>query len=481
MVTWAWHHRPLWTPKCTVAPEQWLDEMRQDRHWGDHVSLFCMAQLLHRPMVVFKDLPGVPPLLLAPLDGAWGEPVFLLLDDDNPAAAHYTPLFPATRKRLRRKQPDAHAALVDVNILAPEVLLRKRHAALERPADGAQLCRRRHAPAVHKKPAAKPPRRAPTTNVHNLAPLVAGLAARGLSQAAIQGILLIAKDTVRKLLHSAKSHLHGEFLDKALQHHHAQLEITFLEKFVRDTFATWSRVGRSFGILALPLAQPAQPPRGSADWVWMTLASWLLCVSCGLRVPQTHWTHAWLTKPFLTECDFCISLKKAPLLKNLVPRQDLWPLLLQALSPSDWQELVLVVFKVDYRTKRGGRSPVVSRQKLTVTRGVWRKDLPHPASPAVTRALEYLLCNNKHYAHYYSRLVSVLQTPDHPRTIPTAELFLRMPGIEVAARPWLYPQDLRGKRVPHITICCCALQASLRLVASVFSLCRSPALHVSSP
>ena len=294
--------------------------------------------------------------------------------------------------------------------------------------------------ATLRKPASKAAPRPPTTDMKALAPVARGLADRGVSQTAIQGLLNVAKDTARKLLHTACTPLTGLSLDKALQERRSALEFAFLEKFFHEACQAWMQHAHAFGIVTAPLPQPQLPVCPSADCVWMTLASWLLCISCGLRISRMQWTHSWMTTPFLQECDFCKSLTKTPLLRSLVPRKAFWPQELVAFSPVEWQELALLVFKVDYRTCKGGRSPVVSRQKISVTRGVWRKDLPRLTSPRLESALAWLLANNKHYAFYYSKLRTLLAAEDISRTVPTAQLLLRMPGVEVAARPWLYPQ-----------------------------------------
>ena len=481
VVTWAFHNKPLWEGKCAVAADEWLRLMRQDKHWGDHVSLFCAAQLLARPLVIFKDLPGVPPLLVAPVDVPWGAPLFLLLDDVDPGAEHFSPLFPISRKRLRSKQPDLLGHLVDGEVHIPTTSSsRRRNALQERPPDGARLCRRRF-DATLRKPASKPAPRPPSTNMKALAPVARGLADRGVSQTAIQGLLNVAKDSARKLLHTACTPLTGLSLDKALQERRSALEFAFLEKFFHEACEAWMQHAHAFGIVTAPLPQPQLPVCPSADWVWMTLASWLLCISCGLRISRMQWTHSWMTTPFLHECDFCKSLTKTPLLRSLVPRKAFWPEELVALSPVEWQELALLDFKVDYRTCKGGRSPVVSRQKLSVTRGVWRKDLPRPTSPRLESALAWLLANNKHYEFYYSKLRTLLAAEDISRTVPTAQLLLRMPGVEVAARPWLYPQaaacrqhhptqtEQNKKKVPGF-----ALHASDSLAVSFLSFALPP-------
>ena len=203
VVTWAFHNKPLWEDKCAVGADEWLRLMHQDKHWGDHVSLFCAAQLLARPLVIFKDLPGVPPLLVAPVDVPWGAPLFLLLDDVDPGAEHFSPLFPISCKRLRSKQPDLLGHLVDSEVHTPTTSSsRRRNALQERPPDRARLCRRRF-DATLRKPASKAALRPPTTDKKALALVARGLAHRGLSQTAIQGLLNIAKDTARKLLHTA--------------------------------------------------------------------------------------------------------------------------------------------------------------------------------------------------------------------------------------------------------------------------------------
>ena len=116
-----------------------------------------------------------------------------------------------------------------------------------------------------------------------------------------------------------------------------------------------------------------------------------------------------------------------------------------AVSDDEWDSLVLIRLKVDFKTIKAGRSPVVSKQKLEVVRGVWVSTLPMAIhlSGAAASALRFLLRSHAAYRCYWEKLQKVLDK-SLPRTLPTAEFLLRMPGVEVALRPWLYPTDLPG-------------------------------------
>ena len=116
----------------------------------------------------------------------------------------------------------------------------------------------------------------------------------------------------------------------------------------------------------------------------------------------------------------------------------------QVVPAEDLLALGLVNLHLDFTTRRGGNASVTSRQKQTVIRASWKPSLPTEVlrSEAGRRAYEWLCSNNETYEFFVEKHKAVLQSQAAGEAhlwIPTAELLLGLPGLEVAARPWLYP------------------------------------------
>ena len=116
------------------------------------------------------------------------------------------------------------------------------------------------------------------------------------------------------------------------------------------------------------------------------------------------------------------------------------------LPASELPSLSLLDLKVDYVNFRGGRAPVTSKKKTSVVKAVWKnfdieENLP---SEACRRAFTFLCEHNHVYTAWlgnHRRLLEEHTNDDNQnlRYMKTAALLLNSPGIEVAARPWLYP------------------------------------------
>ena len=114
------------------------------------------------------------------------------------------------------------------------------------------------------------------------------------------------------------------------------------------------------------------------------------------------------------------------------------------LSKEELHNLAVVDIKVDFRSRRGGSAEVTSKQKKTVVRCRWRSTslMTLQRGDAAARAFQWLLNNNSTYSAYVARHHEMTLKKEQAcdwREIPTAELLLNSPGLEVAARPWLYP------------------------------------------
>ena len=126
-----------------------------------------------------------------------------------------------------------------------------------------------------------------------------------------------------------------------------------------------------------------------------------------------------------------------------------WDDFFTILPKEDAARLAPLDLKVDYITRRGGQACVTAKQKKSLVRAVWKpadvtEQLPTPAS---LRAFTFLMEHNDTYRSYVLRRRELLRANANSgnawRYVPTAQLLLQMPGIEVAARPWLYVKACR--------------------------------------
>ena len=102
----------------------------------------------------------------------------------------------------------------------------------------------------------------------------------------------------------------------------------------------------------------------------------------------------------------------------------------------------MISLRAEKRQVRGGDAPTWNWQKMGVVTAHWiRHDVSQGLTPKAAAAFEWLMRYNATYAKYveqHRRLTSAERGQDW-LVIKTAELLLNMPGVEVAARPWLYP------------------------------------------
>ena len=86
----------------------------------------------------------------------------------------------------------------------------------------------------------------------------------------------------------------------------------------------------------------------------------------------------------------------------------------------------------------------MAKKKKSVVRCFWWNEPQPPMAEDIELAWRWLLDHNCAYAAFWSehqRLLREHSGDDSQawRYFPTAELLVRRPSIEVAARPWLYP------------------------------------------
>ena len=242
---------------------------------------------------------------------------------------------------------------------------------------------------------------------------------------------------------------------------------------------------RRFGLLQQNALVPsALPPGHNSLGKWMQVPSWSFCPCCGLRSTEAPLAPGWrknvrlqVEKACKGGCDpspeqlDSVSpedqdvARTRRLMAYMVPQACHWNDLVEellgfasfhaaALLPQiDWSALAILDFKVDYTTRRGGRASITSKQKQSLVRGVWKHTDVETAFPGEgeRRAFAWLMTNNETYKkwvlHHKALLDAATPGDNSWRYIRTAELLLHSPGLEVAARPWLYPrQFLRRHR-----------------------------------
>ncbi|CAK0851570.1 unnamed protein product, partial [Prorocentrum cordatum] len=120
------------------------------------------------------------------------------------------------------------------------------------------------------------------------------------------------------------------------------------------------------------------------------------------------------------------------------------------LTEEEAASLPITDLQCDYTSVRGGRAPTACKKKTSVVRARWRArdvqaGLPTPRARA---AFAWLMEHSEAYRRYYEmhlqKLAALQEAGEGARWIYTAELLLRMPGVEAAARPVLYPTSAFG-------------------------------------
>ncbi|CAJ1386098.1 unnamed protein product [Effrenium voratum] len=143
-----------------------------------------------------------------------------------------------------------------------------------------------------------------------------------------------------------------------------------------------------------------------------------------------------------------------------------WQAFQGALPAAELASLSLLEIKIDYATRRGGSASITSQQKKSLTRAVWKASdvegqLPSPGAPGLQLPLRAQPFYRALLARHRGLLAEHRASADQSwRGVPAAELLLNLPGVEVAARPWLYPSmafgdtdiSLRLKATGHLDV-----------------------------
>ena len=121
-----------------------------------------------------------------------------------------------------------------------------------------------------------------------------------------------------------------------------------------------------------------------------------------------------------------------------------WPQCILDLTHVEIFKLNVVTLRVKHDKRRGGKAPTFNYKKLGVVTAHWRRTSVERGldTPALREAYRWLMKYNSTYRSYVGEHTLLLLEKDKPEdwfVIKTARLLQRMHGVEVAARPWLYP------------------------------------------
>ena len=129
------------------------------------------------------------------------------------------------------------------------------------------------------------------------------------------------------------------------------------------------------------------------------------------------------------------------------------------LSRAECYSLQIISLRADYKVIRGGSATVTNNKKTAVIRAAWRKtDVEaNLHTENAKKAFKWLMENNPTYEEYvkqHRRLLRQDRSSEDWHIIKTADLLLHLKGVEVAARPWLYPRASFGDSdIKHRLIC----------------------------
>ena len=224
------------------------------------------------------------------------------------------------------------------------------------------------------------------------------------------------------------------------------------------------------------------------DQQWISVASWTMCPSCGRRRPDGELSADWAKHRGSTivyrkcggGCDLAPAVLNTSLGVNsddmgekqvkpkddgtskvyVTPAIEHWTVLgadgeyissgLLDLTLDEASLLAPLDLKCDYSIIRGGKASTSDKKKTAVIRAPWRNsnvEMEVQDNAKVFACYQWLMGHNSTYRHYirvHDKVLAGIESGTSHQWILTAELSLKMPGVEVAARPWLYPTPAFG-------------------------------------
>ena len=472
-------------PEAAVA--SWARRMAQDRFWGDEIACRSLADFLRRPLIIWRpSSPDQLPSCFVPPDYAgqgWTKPIYLELNEAVVGSEHYSALVPAAaapaqpKEEMPAKTPaqkrglegweaigdwgkygltrEEYRLLLDtIAELTPQEAMDELSVLIpnfEHTKITVQLLK-------HLREA---DRRAAAENAFEQQKKVLEQIQQGvLKQDALQAV---CPGVGVRFLAAAR----GQRCKETEEYWHQEFAQRFSVLKQAPSTRTWSESPEGDNALA------------AKAQAWMRTPSWTFCAKCGRKEiqPNMHWK--WLNNPgrcVARKCPGGCDLNPLELERVLdqprqskrlkayvTPHQDQWQawvqhiapeappgtLLHQVLSKEEREALALVKFEVSYQTCRGGKATITSKQKKTIIRARWKAVRAEQAlsTEAGRRAFEWLVTNNATYRDFvqkHNRFLEERAAADTALWLPTAQLLLQMPGLEVAARPWLYPFSACG-------------------------------------
>ena len=226
---------------------------------------------------------------------------------------------------------------------------------------------------------------------------------------------------------------------------------------------TWTEESARFFSVSVPRPNLRQARQAShPSDTWFSSSSWTFCPKCGRHRPRGHASKD--TVSGADECRPCCDTSAEDLLEPfeghppsklmayVTPQMCNWLPIMESATVTDTvlqhvevAALQVLDIYVDYRTRRGGKAEVVSKQKTSVVRAEWRAEslLTLRKDESQKAIFDWLMHNNTTYRQFvemHDELCKTQLASDKDwRRIPTATLLLQLSGIEVAFRPWLHP------------------------------------------
>ena len=120
-----------------------------------------------------------------------------------------------------------------------------------------------------------------------------------------------------------------------------------------------------------------------------------------------------------------------------------WPPELLRLTEEEAHSLSIISLRVQHSKVRGGKASTTNKKKTGVVTAHWKRlSVRRGLTDNAKAAFEWLISNNDIYRNYFDQHETILKQTNKAKdwfVIKTATLLLQMKGVEVAARPWLYP------------------------------------------
>ncbi|CAJ1334390.1 unnamed protein product, partial [Effrenium voratum] len=378
--------------------EAWLQAMA-GYQWADDPAVQACCDLLGRPFIIYRKGSDQPPTIKTPETfeaSAPFLPVYKLLDETRPGCEHYGPLGPGRLSLAGQPQVESLEPLLEIECNSDV------EQAADPAADAADRCNKS---LLLKRPAAKalkkPAGRYHSSWAHDNFDKVKQLLEQGVAKAEIQ------------------RRLGGDKGQEQIRRIEQHIQAGTRPKKPKDLSATWRQErDKNFCVLGVAAKQALQPA---------SLPSERLLPQEGQKVQAAS-----AAQSCSSSSSLALGLLTVPVNGAAGPCRkgcDLEPAILESAPNEESQR--------PSGTLAAYVTPL-EKHWCDVESGFNF----FQALSSAERAFHWLRANNTTYERYVDQRRSLLRgraSQEQWRIIPTAQLLLGMPGIEVAARPWLYP------------------------------------------